>query len=385
MKHSSTNARGPLVAERAIDWGEVLAHMPDGLVFADERVRVVFANRAAERMLGRAPGELLGQPLGDAIDMQLLVAAMKRMGNPVPIRTTGKRGDGTLVSLEVSIAEHVMPWGAVTSAVLRDLSASDRSVSTEALAAERESFLSMAAHQLRAPIQPILNSLRTIEKAMATGKNPPSDTMSRAMRQALRLGRLVDAILSDAAAIERGSLEVHVARFDLASFTRDIVEDFRLASPGHPIDYEGPTDGVMVVSDQDRTHQILIGLIDNALKYSGRQNAVKIAVCSLDGSARVQVIDTGIGIPAAEQARVFGKFYRGSNAPVAASGLGVGLFLARGIAQRLHGSLTVESEVGQGSAFSFVLPKEWPERTFKGDRGALAARLGNGKNVRSPS
>jgi PAS domain S-box-containing protein len=373
------------VTETSIDWTDLVARAPDGVVCANEERRIVWANHAAERMLGCAPGELEGALLGDVIELGPGESERggRLAGFDAPERASGRRKDGSLVPLEVSLTAHEAHGKILMiAAVMRDLSANDRALAAELLAAERESFLSMAAHQLRAPIQPILNSLRTIERALATGKTPPQDTMSRAMRQALRLGRLVDAILSDAAAIERGTLEVHAAPFDLAAFTRDICEDFRVAALNERLEYRGPSCGVLVVSDEDRVHQILIGLIDNALKYSSRKRAVVVEVEATDVRARVRVIDEGIGIPLAEQARVFGKFYRGSNVPTAASGLGVGLYLARALAQRLHGSLSVTSEVGHGSAFSLVLPRQWPEA----ERGAATpARRGGEGHVRSPS
>jgi len=344
----------------AIDWGRLIANVPDGFVCTDERGRVCFANRAAERMLGRAPGELLGKPLWDIIDMQRKAANIT--GPAAPTRTIGRRRDGSVVALEVAWTEHDMPWGRVTSAIMREPSSCDRAISTVHEASKREAFLSMAAHQMRGPLQPILTSLRTVELALASGTLPPPDTVPRAIRQAIRLGRLVDAILSDAAAIERGNLKVHVAEFDIAALTVDIVEDFRMASTEHRIDYQGPSSGVLIVSDSSRVHQILSNLIENAMKYSARQNVVNVVLSSLDGKVVVRVIDAGIGIPRSEQAGVFGKYYRGSNVPTASSGLGVGLYMARGLAERLRGGLTVESEVGRGSAFSLVLPREWRER-----------------------
>ncbi|MDI1452096.1 ATP-binding protein [Polyangium sp. 6x1] len=362
--------------ETTIDWTEVIARAPDGVVCADERGRIVYANPAAERLLGRSPGELVGASFPELV--ALPGGGDHHWATMAPERAIGHRKDGTDVPLEVSL----VPSGISTfaTAFVRDLSASDRSVTTKLLAAERESFLSMAAHQLRAPIQPVLNSLRTIERALAVGKTPPDGTMARALRQTLRLGRLVDAILSDAAAIERGMLEVHVSAFDLAVFTRDVVEDFRAAAPTQRLEYHGPGDGVLVTSDPDRVHQILISLIDNAMKYSGRQRLVTVEVEGTESRVRVRVIDQGIGIPAAEQASVFGKFYRGSNVPNTASGLGVGLYLAQGIATQLHGTLTVASEVGRGSAFSLVLPRHWPE----GKSVAAPAHRGNHDESRPP-
>ncbi|HVK65712.1 MAG TPA: PAS domain-containing sensor histidine kinase [Polyangium sp.] len=366
------------VQETTIDWTEVIARAPDGVVCADERGRIVYANPAAERLLGRSPGELVGESFPELVALPCGEGHRWDEATAAPERAIGHRKDGTNVPLEISL---VPPGGrAFATVFVRDLSASDRSVSTKLLTAERESFLSMAAHQLRAPIQPVLNSLRTIERALAIGTTPPEGTMARALRQTLRLGRLVDAILSDAAAIERGTLEVHVAPFDLAVFTREVVEDFRLAAPSQRLEYHGPGDGVPVTSDPDRVHQILISLIDNAMKYSGRQRVVTVEVEGTESRVRVRVIDQGIGIPAAEQASVFGKFYRGSNVPTSASGLGVGLYLAQGLAKRLYGTLTVASEVGRGSAFSLVLPRHWPE----GKGVAAPAQRGNRDETRPP-
>jgi signal transduction histidine kinase len=306
-------------------------------------------------MLGREPGKLAGA------DWSKILRAVGPSSGTGPLRALGERPDGSTVALEASLAAHQTSRGRIVTVILRDLSVLDRSLLTQQLTEEREAFLSMAAHQLRAPIQPILTSLRTIERALGRGIRPPPDTLPRAVRQAQRLGRLVDAILKDAAAISRGDLAIRVSSFDLAILTVDIVEDFRMAALGRPIVYHGPHEGVVVASDPDRVHQILIGLIDNALKYSAHQRVVTVELSASESRVLVTVIDEGIGIPVEEQASVFGKFYRASNAPGSAPGLGVGLYLAQGLARKLHGNLTVASEVGQGSAFSLSLPKKWPE------------------------
>jgi PAS domain S-box-containing protein len=354
---------------------EVMRDAPDGVVCVDEEGRVAYSNRAAERMLGRDPGELVGANWSRLVR---LVGA-RHASSADPRRAFGQRPDGSTVALEASLAAHDTRHGKITTAILRDLSLLDRALLTAQLTDERQAFLSTAAHQLRAPIQPILNSLRTLERAVARGLSPPPDTLSRALRQGLRLGRLIDTILKDSRDIDRGELAVQVASFDLAALAADVVEDFRMALPGHRLAYEGPAEGVVLMSDPERVHQILISLIENALKYSPHQLGVKVEVSSSESRTFLRVIDAGIGIPAAEQACVFDKFYRGSNVPVAATGLGVGLYLAQGLARRLHGTLTVMSEVGRGSAFTLSLPNQWPAA----DRGALPpARRGSEGDVR---
>ncbi|UQA62649.1 PAS domain-containing sensor histidine kinase [Polyangium aurulentum] len=355
---------------------EVMRDAPDGVVCVDEGGRVAYSNRAAERMLGRDPGELVGAEWSSLVR---LIGARRARSSCDPTRALGTRPDGSTVALEASLAAHDTHEGKVTTAILRDMSLLDRALLTAQLADERQAFLSTAAHQLRAPIQPILNSLRTLERALARGLSPPPDTLSRALRQGLRLGRLVDTILKDAQALERGDIAVRVETFDLAALARDVVEDFRMALPVHRLRYEGPNEGVAVTSDADRVNQILITLIENALKYSAHQLAVKVEVSASESLALLRVVDEGIGIPEEEQERVFDKFYRGSNVPAAATGLGVGLYLAQGLARRLHGTLTVASEVGRGSAFSLSLPRKWPEA----DRSALPpGRRGSNGHVR---
>lgn len=343
-----------------IDLEAVVAGSPDGIVCADEAGRVVYANRAAQRMLGRAWEGLAGLPFASVVEL-----GEETRGSSASRRATGVRPDGTEVPLEVSLSTYGTRGEQFMAAILRDASCS-------MLSAERDAFLSAAAHQLRAPIQPIVNSLRTLERALQTGRAPPPDTLPRALRQALRLGRLVDAILQDAA--PRGEAEVHVSPFDLAAFTRDVVADFQQASPEHRIVYAGPSEGVVVTSDPGRVHQILVGLIDNALKYSERKRAVVVELCATDTRVALRVIDEGIGIPAAEQDRVFGKYYRATNVPRYAGGLGVGLYLAQRLSLRLHGGLSVSSEEGRGSKFSLWLPRSWPDE----DSEATPARRGSG-------
>lgn len=365
------------------DAAKVIAETPDGVICLGAGEEVVFANQAAERIFRRERSGLEGKRWGDLVEggsdmLPRPGSQEERLAHAQ--RARARRPDGSTVEIEVSIALHTRDSSSIFwSAIVRDLTASDRSLSASQLAGERQSFLSSAAHQLRAPIQPILTSLRTIEQALKHGTEPPGDTVPRALRQTLRLGRLVDAILRDVAAVERDRLDVEITSFDLAELVGEIVDDFRLAAPGRRFELRAPAGPVQVSTDRVRVHQILVSLLDNAMKYSERERRILVEVASpSEGVATVSVSDEGIGIPADEQERIFSKFYRASNAPAEASGLGIGLFLAHGLAERLRGKLSVRSQEGFGSTFVLTLPQRWTEA----ERSPSSRASGSGDGAR---
>jgi signal transduction histidine kinase len=118
-----------------------------------------------------------------------------------------------------------------------------------------------------------------------------------------------------------------------------------------------PDEPVMVGADRQRIEQVLTNLVQNAIKYSSDTKRIEIA-CRVEGDEVVtSVHDYGVGIPAAQQSRVFQRFFRASNVSTSNySGLGLGLFISHGIITRHGGRMWLESAEGQGSTFYFALP-----------------------------
>jgi signal transduction histidine kinase len=111
------------------------------------------------------------------------------------------------------------------------------------------------------------------------------------------------------------------------------------------------------VGDRDRIEQVLLNLIDNAVKYSPGGGAVTVSAARLEAGARVEVEDEGIGIPQSEQQAIFEKFYRADpNQREVPGGTGLGLYISRELVRRMGGSIGVRSEPGRGSTFFFELP-----------------------------
>ncbi len=110
------------------------------------------------------------------------------------------------------------------------------------------------------------------------------------------------------------------------------------------------------MGDPDRIEQVLVNLIDNAVKYSPDGGEVTVSTARAEGRVRVEVADEGLGIPASEHDSVFEKFYRGQRGRAVPAGTGLGLYICRELVRRMGGTIGVRSRLGGGSTFYFELP-----------------------------
>jgi len=117
-----------------------------------------------------------------------------------------------------------------------------------------------------------------------------------------------------------------------------------------------PSAGVVVEADREKLSQVLLNLVDNAVKFSPEGGRISISARRRPESAEVRVSDQGVGIPRADQQRIFSKFFRAESTGVGVHGTGLGLFLARGLLLAMGGRIWVESKEGQGATFVFELP-----------------------------
>jgi signal transduction histidine kinase len=143
----------------------------------------------------------------------------------------------------------------------------------------------------------------------------------------------------------------------LGPLVRETVESFAtaLADTGYRIAVEARADPV-VMADPAALEQVLVNLLDNAVKYSGDTRSITVRVAASASHATIDVVDRGIGIEAGEQARIFERFYRGEGAALDRRGFGLGLAIARELVAGQQGSIDVTSTPGRGSTFSVRLP-----------------------------
>jgi two-component system, sensor histidine kinase len=220
----------------------------------------------------------------------------------------------------------------------------------------REEFMSIASHELKTPLTPLKLSLFTMERRIATGQPVELSSVLKSKRQVDRLVGLVDDLL-DASRLELGKLAMHAAPLELGQLVAEVVDHFRHALE-RPFSVDVPRTRVWVQGDRDRLEQVIVNLLENAHKYSPAGAPITVEVEERTDEARIHVKDHGIGIPGADQAQVFQRFYRARNVSHRNfGGLGLGLFISHSICKLHGGNLTLWSAEGQGSTFSVSLPK----------------------------
>jgi len=242
------------------------------------------------------------------------------------------------------------------------------------LAAMRAQFVSSVSHELRTPLTAIRMFAETLLLGRAARRNTRDDYLQTIVSESERLTRLLDNVL-DFAKIEAGRKTYHLRPCSPADVVRSAASTMGdlLARNGFQLEIAMDEEVPLVLADRDALEQALLNLLSNAMKYSGRGRKIQLAVHSGNAQVAIDVADDGIGIPHAEQSRIFEKFYR-VNDPEHASipGTGLGLTLVAHVIAAHHGDIRVQSEAGRGTTFSIMLPAASADDAVAVDAGALA-------------
>jgi signal transduction histidine kinase len=219
----------------------------------------------------------------------------------------------------------------------------------------KDDFLSAAAHDLKTPLTTLVAQAQFMERrALARPDAPPDlDGVRRMIREAKRLNALVLELL-DASRAEQGRLTGEREEVDLAALARESCERTARETRRCSIDAPGSVVGRY---DRRRIMQLIDNLLENAVKYSPGGGEVRVSVRRDGPLAHLTVSDQGIGIPTADLAHIFDRFHRGTNVDDRQfAGMGLGLFICRGIVEEHDGRIWAESRPGAGSSFHVELP-----------------------------
>ncbi|HKG09133.1 MAG TPA: ATP-binding protein, partial [Gaiellaceae bacterium] len=219
-------------------------------------------------------------------------------------------------------------------------------------------FLSTASHELRTPLAAVYGAAQTLRRHdFALDETGRERFISLIVDESERLARIVNEILL-ANQLELGRVDLANEPFDAVELAERVAEAASIhAPPGIHFDVEPAEPAVFVVADRDRVRQVLMNLVENAMKYSPDGGRVELGVESVDSNVRFRVRDEGLGIPADEHARIFDKFYRldpGMTRGV--GGTGLGLYICSELVERMGGRIWVESRENVGSSFFVELP-----------------------------
>jgi signal transduction histidine kinase len=227
--------------------------------------------------------------------------------------------------------------------------------------ATRDEFLAMVSHDLRAMLGGLALNTAVVVKGASSGSGNNSVLLAAARIQRVvgRMDRLVGDLI-DIASLEAGGLRLVCSPVDVTALAQDGVQSFQTLAGerGLTLRLEAPTESLPAEVDPERMLQVLANLLGNAIKFTPVGGAIVVRVEPFDDRVELAVADTGPGIAAENQASVFARFWQADRGD--RRGMGLGLYIARSIAEAHGGGLTLESELGRGSTFRLSVPRRAP-------------------------
>jgi PAS domain S-box-containing protein len=344
----------------------------DGIIITNGDGEIIDLNPIAQMMFGYSKAEALGKPLGIiyrssdfAVQTQQILDEIIHNDRFLDEISCFRR-DGTQGVCETVVVPLYDKSGNIvaTIAVNHDITRRQRESAEIRRALEKEKefsalksrFITMASHEFRTPLTTILSSsdiLKHFSERLTDDKK--LQHINRIQTSVKHMTQLLEEVLILGKA-ESGRILFAPVRLDLEAFCREILEEISLASgETHRLDFECQGERSQVEMDEKILRQILTNLLSNAVKYSKKGALVQFKLKRENGQAVFQIRDEGIGIPVAEQSRLFEVFHRASNVGNI-SGTGLGLAITKQAVELHGGSIAVESEEGAGTTFTVCLP-----------------------------
>jgi PAS domain S-box-containing protein len=337
----------------------------DGIAVIGEDLSIIRFNKAMQDLCARDANDAVGAVAPDvltftAADGTLLEGALH------PIRVTAVDGIARAgLQLRLIQPDGSERWVSGTFSPVRDENGSGVVLVTlRDIADQKEQermhrdFVSMAAHELRSPLTAIKGFTRTLMlKADQLGDERRNEYLSMVNEQSNRLAHLVDDLMA-VSRIDSGRVSLEPRALEIDVTLAGLLDQFRGKWAGRTISVtHAASDVPPVFADPHKLEEILINLIDNAVKYSPADRPVEVAIGHDHGQVLITVTDHGDGIAPDEIPNLFQKFARiTSGAAAEVPGTGLGLYIVKGFVEAHGGTVWVDSVPGEGSRFSFTLP-----------------------------
>ncbi|MDH4116725.1 MAG: ATP-binding protein [Acidimicrobiia bacterium] len=319
----------------------VLGALPQGVLLVATDDELVYVNRAATSLLG-STGDSLASVALRAVHRAVAMARQvsephveeAEWGSPVRV---------------LNIMAVAFDAGGRVLVVVMDVSEQRR------IEAMRRDFVADASHELKTPVATILASMEALQLALQHDADRAQGFAGQVESAAQRLARIIDDLL-DLSRLEAGVKDIAVV--DLASLASEQVDLVLGAAAAGGVTLTADLSPAHVRGAASDLTLAIRNLLDNAIRYTDEGGSVALVVRAMGDRARVEVRDTGVGIPSRAHSRVFERFFRVDEARSRATGgTGLGLAIVRHVVERHGGSVTLESELGRGSTFVIDLPR----------------------------
>ena len=343
----------------------VMSQMQNGIIAVDQDLRVILVTAVAKKLLGivgNPEGQLITEASKDVRLDDVFIEAMNQPGvytNDVAARTTMGRGHRPLRLYVSPMRNDGKVVGAL--AMVEDITELRR------LEQVRTDFAANVSHELKTPLTSIRGFVETLE-AGAIDNPPMAHKFLRIiMMETERLTRLINDILS-ISKLESGDTEVAIERIRLDKVAYDVCDMLSIHASEKQIEMHSHINEkpIYIMGNPDRVEQMLINLVENAIKYNNPGGSVTVQVFANDKEANVTISDTGIGIAEEHLPRLFERFYRvdkGRSRQM--GGTGLGLAIVKHIVRSMNGEIEVHSKLGEGTEFLITLPlapKQSPDK-----------------------
>lgn len=315
-------------------------------------------NAAAEDMFGYDAKDMLGQPIlriipEDRLEEEDFILERMRAGEPINhFETKRITKIGKLLDVSLTISPIRNESGEITgiSKIVRDISEKKQEER------RKNDFVSMVSHELKTPLTSILLCAQAMQRNFQNGNIDLGNKLAQRIEiQSKRMTSMIQDFLS-LARIEEGKIQLRFEQFQLLGLIEEVVDEARYISNKHVIKINC-NDSFEVLADRDKIGHVLTNLLSNAVKYSPRGGTVIIGCEKIDeGNINIYVSDQGVGISKSDQKKLFNRFFRVEKEEIAhISGFGIGLFIVAEVLHYHNTNIQVESTIGEGSKFHFIL------------------------------
>ena len=337
----------------------ILAGMVEGVVAVDSYATILHMNKAACEILNVSVDDPEGLHIYDVIEVEEVEELLRQTLDDGVDRVEELKIRKADQDQEQVLEAHVSPLRGRDGELSGGLVVLDDLTQIQRLERVRTDFVANVSHELKTPVTAISGLVETLIESEEMDEETRSRFLGKIQNQSLRLSTLVADLLALSRVEARDEQQLELRRMDLRLIAIDSARRAMVAAEekGIQLHSQLPEDAVNVNGDDEALRQVVDNLLDNAIKYTPGGGEVSLGIEVEDGSAILRVKDSGIGIEAEHQERIFERFYRVDKARSReVGGTGLGLSIVKHFTASMGGAVGVESEPGAGTVFRVELP-----------------------------